>query len=240
MFYTTHMKKFSTLHIFDNLNHDIKSPIASIQSVISILGQSGKEKSAVEVAEYHSRIIQKLEFLNTTVDTLYDLVFLQENKLELYPEFISFSELLKTSISRISYTETHFEVRIPAENEEVLVVGDRQRLQQVLKTVLEVIMRLKKPESTSLVTVSLQDQTPENTSQKMIVTEFLFSGEQIPPEEENQLFDLAYTFEKQREKKIFPILHVAAELAKLHKGQLTYTRKNDSSGVFVLELPLKS
>lgn len=127
----------SLFDVLDAVSHDLKSPLASILSVISLIQLKKEKITCEELDEYLARAEEKAQFLNENIDALFVTGAILEKKLELQKHPIDLQKLfvrLKYSFKKVSF---------PVLKKPVTVVGDKEWLPKVLITIFQHIERLK-------------------------------------------------------------------------------------------------
>jgi signal transduction histidine kinase len=140
------------------LSHELRNALAAIPFAIELLRPvvtwSSESKSALEVVDRQTRQIAKL------VDDLVDLARLTVNKLELNPERVDLTEMLRAleNATRplVEAADQTLTVTLPAEP--IFVFGDMTRLQQIISNILQNAIKFNKRDGQIWLAVARQDQ----------------------------------------------------------------------------------
>lgn len=152
--------------IIDALSHDLKSPLASILSMISLIKLRGNRVSAEELQEYLLRAEEKAQFLNENIDALFASGALLENALKLENQTLDLLPLLE----RFQFSLKGFE--FPTLEDAVHVVGDEEWLPKALITILQHVSRLQDEQSAATITVKTINQN--------VILEIQYRGTPLP------------------------------------------------------------
>jgi signal transduction histidine kinase len=140
------------------LSHELRNPLAAIPFAIELLRpvvtQSPDSKSALEVIDRQTQQIAKL------VDDLVDLARLTVNKLELSPQRVDLTEVLRTlekaTRPLAEAAGQTLTVTLPAQP--IFVFADLTRLNQVISNLLHNAIKFNNWHGQILVTFAKQDQ----------------------------------------------------------------------------------
>ena len=118
------------------LSHELRNPLAAIPFAIELLrpvaSQSSESKSALEVIDRQTQQIAKL------VNDLVDLARLSVNKLELTPQRVDLTEILrelgKATQPLVESADQRLSVTLP--EKPLFIYGDITRLKQVITNIL--------------------------------------------------------------------------------------------------------
>jgi len=140
------------------LSHELRNPLAAIPFAIELLRpvvtHSSESKSALEVIDRQTQQIAKL------VDDLVDLARLSVNKLELNPQRLDLTEVLraseKTIRPQVEAAGQSLTATLPAEP--IFVCGDITRLRQVITNILQNAVKYNSRPGQIWLTFAKQDQ----------------------------------------------------------------------------------
>ena len=211
-------------------SHELKTPLTVILSNADLLGQSALEPRPARWAE---NIRQEAREMRELVEQMLVLARSDHGVRTAVLSELSLTELATNCA--LAFEPVAFEAGKPLETsiqEEVFVLGDREKLRQLLGVLLDnaikygakggsIKLRLEKTERQARLTV-------ENP------------GEPIPPEQLRRLFERFYRLDQSRgEQQGFGLgLPIAAAIAGEHKGSLK-AESDAASTRFLLTLPLK-
>jgi K+-sensing histidine kinase KdpD len=216
--------KYPTLFsVLDAVSHDLKSPVASILSVLSLIKLKKNRISAAELQtgldEYLDRAEEKALFLNENIDALFAAGAILENSFEVQKKTLD----LQTVVETFQFALKKFEW--PEFKEEVKVVGDAEWLPKAFTAIFQHVDRLR--EENSMVQVSLQKN---RTNALLKIT---YSGKAV----ENESFELA-AFLPKINKVVRLSLWVAVQVIEKLGGKVECQQTEDTQNIFSITMPL--
>lgn len=147
----------------DAVSHDLKSPIASIISAISLIKLRKDTITTAEVLEYLERAEQKAYFLNENIDALFALGAIYEGTFVVNPITLELSEVLEAAQRAVP------EWQVPELASELQVTGDAEWLSKALQSIFQHINRFQ----TELPQLTVQ------SSNSQVALEVTYQGESI-------------------------------------------------------------
>jgi PAS domain S-box-containing protein len=167
------------------MSHEIRTPLNAIIGMTAI----GKKSADMEIKNY---TLTKIEDASThllgIINDILDMSQIEANKLELSPVEFNFERMLQKVITVINFRMAEkrqmFSVNID-EKVPRLLVGDDQRLAQVITNLLSNAVKFTPQEGEICLTVSLMDRKEDTCKLKFEVAD---SGIGISPEQQEKLF----------------------------------------------------
>lgn len=147
----------------DAVSHDLKSPIASIISAISLIKLRKDTITTAEVLEYLERAEQKAYFLNENIDALFALGAIYEGTFTLEPTPLVLREVLEAAQRAVP------EWQVSEVATELQVTGDAEWLSKALQSIFQHINRFQ----TELPQLTVQ------SSNSQVALEVTYQGERI-------------------------------------------------------------
>ena len=216
-------KSPSLFSVLDAVSHDLKSPLASILSVLSLVRLKKNRMSAEELQtaldEYLQRAEEKALFLNENVDALFAAGVILENTFKVQKQAMD----LQTVLESFQFSLKKFEW--PEFEEEVTVMGDAEWLPEAFSAVFQHVDRLR--EENSLVKVSLQK------SSTSALLEIRYTGKAF----ETENFELA-AFLPKINKVVRLSLWVAVQVIEKLGGSVEFTTVEKNQNLFSITVPL--
>src|SRR5204863_236780 len=132
---------YEALHLRDEFlsiaSHELKTPITSIKAFAQLLNRQADLPANERLRRGLQTIVKQSDQLTTLINELLDVSRIESGRLALDLEPIDLSELLPEVIGpMLMLAETHpIQVEIPPPSP--VVLGDRERLRQVLVNLLE-------------------------------------------------------------------------------------------------------
>jgi light-regulated signal transduction histidine kinase (bacteriophytochrome) len=213
-----------TADIFDQLTHDVKSPLVKIKSVVAILANNSKIKKHKDVIDYLKKIDDQANSLNELTDLLTDFVYLKDKKLNLFFELID----SESFIAEIKETMGNRTKNLIFKNESVVkksIVVDKKRIFQTIDTLAMINEGLKGKIHVGTVL--------KRNNFTLVMT--LPGNSKISYSMINN-FDLDRMSTKE-ERKLLIKLSVALEVVRLHGGGIKIKQELNRT-ILLLTLPL--
>lgn len=220
-------KNESLLSLLDALSHDLKSPLASIQSITAIIALKKETLQSSELTTYLSRIEDKTLLANENIDALLHTVALGEHTLPLTYEFFDVSTVLPVCVSIVQKRTTHLITQKPA-TKPAVIMADKEKFQLLITTLLDHCSRFVLAGSD----LSIGTETKKNNC----VITLKYTGAPFLKLEKDTIS--LENFLPQISKSVRLSLFVALELIKVQKGTATFSAKGQSQQI-TITFPLK-
>ncbi|MDR1794830.1 MAG: HAMP domain-containing protein [Erysipelotrichaceae bacterium] len=201
-----------------NISHELRTPIASIRAVGETL-LDGLANTSERQEFFYSSIVRESMRLSRLVDDLLELSRLQSGQTALEKSPFDFVEIL--SNVKVQFAEKKELLVLPEVQDEINVMSNSDRIEQVLIILLDNAFKHGMPDST--VTVSIT----ENLDHYQISVENL--GE-ISPQDLPHLFERFYKADKAHSTEGTGLgLAIARELLKALKEEITVNSENQKT-----------
>ncbi len=230
-----------------NINHELRTPLTNIILYADLLrtGPSENHERYLEVLERQTVILRGL--IEQTLDL--ERVEQMEHVVQLKLESTNLSQLVEQAIGPLirqtSRASLNLEHEIPAAP--VWIMGDRERLNQVLNDLVNNAINFTKPGGTISLILHPSDQA-ENHSVSLHVTKnhsvslhVKDTGTGIAQNEQTLIFERFYRGENALASHIPGLglgLSAAKEIVELHGGQITLESQLGMGSTFTVHLPL--
>lgn len=217
-----------------NASHELKTPL----SAIKVLAESllSMETPDLEIyREFLTDINFEIDRLNAIITDLLTLVQIDKEDAanRFRKELVPLNELVKRTIKGLQLLADQKNIRVELLNEEeVVVVGDKLKLQQVISNIID--NGIKYTPEGGRVTVEVYN-TPDYGVVKVSDT-----GYGIPANEINHIFDRFYRVDKARSRSTGGTglgLSIANRIVMLHNGYIRVSSKENKGTTFRIELP---
>jgi two-component system sensor histidine kinase VicK len=217
-----------------NVSHELRTPLTTIKSYAETLLEG-----AVDDLETTSRFLgvinNESDHMTALVQDLLELSKIDSNKVAIDQEVINLAKLLFHSVEnyRIHANKKNQELTMEGVVGEYLVIGDVNRLEQVIKNLLS--NAIKYSEDDASINVKLSSNTRYH---KISVTD---TGMGIPDEDLAHVFDRFYRVDKARSRAMGGTglgLAIAKEIVELHSGFIQATSKLNQGTSFTIYLPV--
>ena len=224
-------------HFFTNISHEFRTPLTVILGMTERMTDNGKRLTENEIAHSLGLIKRSGQNLLRLINQILDLAKLESGKLTLQLEqadMVAFSRYVVESLQSLSALrniQLHFE----AENEEVLMDFDLEKMQAILFNLLSNALKFT-PEGGH---VYLQVSRTEETCQITVRD----TGIGIPAEKLGRIFDRFYRVGDSTTRKGEGTgigLALARELARLMGGDISVESRIDAGTCFEVVLPVRT
>lgn len=212
-----------------DLSHELKTPLASIQGFAE-----GLKDRVVKDESTRQRFIEAIYAetirLNKLVENILDLSLLQSRQTTWSWAALRIDLLIERVVARLSGDRGRVLTKIPADLPDVL--GDSDRIEQVLTNLLDNALKYSSPDSKVLIEV-----TPWESEVAISVRD---TGPGIPPEHLPRIWERFYRVDKSRSRMHGGAglgLSIAKEIVEAHGGRIWVESKVGEGSVFTFTLP---
>ena len=213
-----------------NVSHDLKTPLTSIQGY----AQAIVDGAAEDTGQAAQIIVEEAGRLNRMVVELTDLERLQAGRLSMASDSIDMAQLSEGVAQSLAVVAEKQRIRLESAIEPVpAVVGDGDRLAQVLTNLISNALKYTPAGGTVLVTVERGGAG--------VVAAIRDSGIGIPREELPRVFERFYQVDKARgpQRGTGLGLAIAREIVEAHGGRITVASRGPDQGAeFRVWLPV--
>lgn len=213
-------------------SHELKTPITSLKAYMQLVNEKIKGPGDASTINYVKKVIAQIDKLNVLVSELLDLSKLEAGKLQLSVQEFNFDQMVEESISMLQPSlETHKIIK--EGNAGVQVVGDKQRLEQVLMNYLTNAVKYSPGKNKILVNVTQQNDN--------VIVAITDQGIGIPKEKVSCIFERFYRVEGivHRFQGFGIGLYIASEIIKRHNGKVWLESEENKGSTFYFSIPLK-
>lgn len=214
-------------------SHEIRTPLASILGFTETLLAPDLHISEQEQKEFLKIIESEARRLSRLVNDILDISRMETGRLELKKETFSIFDLVKTVI-RTSATPENLSIEYEVSNDsDATVFGDRERLGQVLRNIIDNAVRFSKPDTS--ITISI------GKSGDFAIVGVKDTGPGLPPEEQKKIFEKFYRVrgETSRSKGSGLGLAIAKEIILAHNGDIWVESEPGKGATFFISIPAK-
>ncbi|HHY82649.1 MAG TPA: cell wall metabolism sensor histidine kinase WalK [Clostridiales bacterium] len=220
-----------------NASHELKTPLSAIKVLAESLLNMDVDDPAI-YKEFLSDINFEIDRLNAIITDL--LVLVQMDKEGAASQFkrepVDLNELARRTIKGLQLLAEQKKIRLEHfSEEEVVVMGDMLKLQQVISNIID--NGIKYTPDGGRVTVEVYN-TPEHAVVKVSDTGIGISQKDI-----SRIFDRFYRVDKARSRATGGTglgLSIANKIVMLHHGFIRVTSEENKGTTFYIELPYNS
>ncbi|WP_158642808.1 PAS domain S-box protein [Mucilaginibacter ginsenosidivorax] len=210
-------------------SHELKTPLTSIQAYLQILNNDMPEERR---KDFLRRTGQQVKKLNQLVSDLLDISKIEAGKLQINPEPFDICTVVRDAIELITYTSPTHTVRFQTDLNDLLVLGDSQRIEQVILNLLTNAIRYAPSskdidvylsEESGLVKVGVRDR-----------------GIGIPENKLTEIFSRFYRIAENKNTSGLGLgLYLARQIIERHHGRIWAESKPGEGSVFYFTLPIE-
>ncbi len=199
-----------------NVSHELRTPLSYMKGYVEAI-----EEGVIDDQEAMKIIKHEISRLERLVHDLLDLAQLEGDSYPLKREPVAFAQLIDDVIETMKWLAEKKEIELHRElDEQIIVYGDRDRLEQVVRNLLD--NAIKFTPSRKKVVVTLE---AERAFAKLTVAD---EGIGIPENELNAVTERFYRVDKARSRKTGGTglgLAIVKEIIKKHGGELKLSSK---------------
>lgn len=218
-------------HFVDHAAHEMQTPLTVLQANIEVTLQ--KARTAIEYREALLTNLEQVERLGTLTRSLLILARFSDDRYAVQLVPLELEPLVHDLVSELMVLAEDQQILLTRESQPVpLVLGDRERLQQLLINLLDNAIRYTSPGGSVVVRMGLKED--------YVAIAVEDTGVGIGPEHLSRLFDRFYRTDASRVKNSGGTglgLPIVKEIAEAHRGTVTVQSEIGKGSVFTLLLP---
>lgn len=213
-------------------SHELKTPLTSLKGFTNLLQRRLTKQGDKQALHFLTRMEEQLDKLTKLVSDLLDVTKMQTGKLEFREERIYLNELVRETLENLQgITETHH-LQLE-EVTDVQVLGDKDRLGQVLINLLTNAIKYSPEADTVIVRVSADEHNAIVSVQDF--------GIGIAETHQEKIFERFYQVNDNTEKTFSGLgigLYISSQIVSGHHGLLWVKSAKRAGATFYLSLPL--
>ncbi len=213
-------------------SHELRTPLTSINGYIQLLYAKLANKGTSEsrwVEELYKENIR----LTTLIKELLDVNRIKQGQLHFVLKEVNILELLEKAIKLIhaNYSERDVQFKnLVKQKNTVLVIGDYEKLLDILNALLNNAVKFSPPHSKIVVAIELKDRT--------IFIHIKDKGKGIPKKDIPKIFEGFYKHNIEQYKEGMGVgLLLAKHIIEYHKGKLSIISEENKGTTITIELP---
>jgi len=212
-------------------SHELRTPLAAIRAYAELFTR-GAERRPEDLARSMAGITRESERMSLLVEDLLLLARLDEGR-PLAREPVELDRVVAEAVDTALTVEPERSISLDAE--QAVVLGDRDRLRQIVDNLLANVREHTPPETPVRVSVSTSDGTAR--------IEVEDAGPGMAPEEAERVFERFYRADPSRARASGGVglgLSIVAAVAEAHGGEVSARSKPGRGSTFRISLPLAS
>ena len=216
-----------------NISHELRTPLTSIIAFVETL-----EDGAIDDKENNRRFLgvihRNAERMHSLIADILELSLIESGNISIEKGHVRLAHLVSEIFASLSSKAAEREIKLIHEiSDNVRVLADPGRLEQMLTNLIDNAIKFNRPEGT----VEVVHMTSERASLISVAD----TGEGIPSENLPRVFERFYRLDRGRTREIGGTglgLAIVKHLARLHGGEVSVESELGSGTTFTIELPL--
>jgi PAS domain S-box-containing protein len=214
-------------------SHELRTPVTSIKGYTQLAKTLIRENDLATSEEYLDVALDQIDRMSRLILELLDVSRIETGRLEIHREPIQWSTFLRDIVHHhhTAVSDRHFRLSIPEEGK--VILGDRDRLEQVLGNLMENAVKYS-PEGSD-VAVTIEERGDQ------VVTSVSDHGIGIPLDELGQVFERFHRGRHVSSTNYGGLglgLYIAKQIIERHGGSIWVESKEGAGTTFYFSLPL--
>jgi len=214
-------------------SHELRTPVTSIKGYTQLAKMLIKEGDLNTSEEYLDIALDQIDRMSRLILELLDVSRIETGRLEIRRETIAWSQFVRDVVHRhhTAVSDRRFHVSVPDDGK--IVIGDRDRLEQVLGNLLENAVKYSPDGSDVTVTVDDRGET--------LVTAVCDRGIGIPADELGQVFERFHRGRQVSSTNYGGLglgLYITKQIIERHGGSIWVESKEGQGTTFYFSLPV--
>ena len=223
-----------------HVSHELRTPLTCIHQFVTILLDGLAGEVSAEQHEHLSTILRSANQLTAMVRDLLEATRAEAGKILLDTRCLVIADVISTAgaMMQAAAREKRVRLHVSTENSMPFVLGDAERILEVLINLIDNAIKFTPAEGAVTVRAARMQSDPDFVGITVVDT-----GQGIPPESRNLIFERLYqdTHATDSSRKGLGLgLFIAKELVALHGGKIWVTSEPGSGATFTFTLPLYS
>jgi two-component system phosphate regulon sensor histidine kinase PhoR len=225
-----------------NVSHELRTPLTSIKGYVEALLDGAKDDPAM-LSNFLDIILKQSDRLNRIIADLLELSRIESGQVLFRQEPIDLRMVLDRAVSTIKPLAEKKDHRLVVHLEEPLpsLVGDEDRLGQIMTNLLDNAVKYTPPAGTITVTAKRTTRSrPDGSHEEAIELSVADTGIGIPPEDRPRVFERFYRVDKARSRELGGTglgLAIVKHLVEGHSGEVWVEANKPKGSRFIVRLP---
>jgi len=216
-------------------SHELRTPVTSIKGYTQLAKTLIREQDLATSEEYLDIALDQIDRMSRLIVELLDVSRIETGRLEIRREPIPWITFVRDVVHRhhTAVSDRRFHLNVPGSD--AVVVGDRDRLEQVLGNLLENAVKYS-PDGSEIF-VDVQERGDQ------LVTSVCDRGIGIPNDELSQVFERFHRGRQVSSTNYGGLglgLYIARQIVERHTGAIWVESKEGSGTTFSFSLPVTS
>lgn len=216
-------------------SHELRTPVTSIKGYTQLAKALIHENDLVTSEEYLDVALDQIDRMSRLILELLDVSRIETGRLEIRREPIAWSTFVCDVVHRhhTAVSDRRFQLNVPVSNKRV--IGDRDRLEQVLGNLMENAVKYS-PDSSEII-VSLEERDDQ------LITSIADRGIGIPSDELGQVFERFHRGRQVSSTNYGGLglgLYITKQIVERHGGTIWVESREGQGTTFSFSLPVAS
>lgn len=216
-----------------NVSHELRTPLTAMQGFLEAL-QDGLIEKEENRRKYYDVMYKETLHMSRLVEDIFDLIKLENNEISLEKTPVDFTSVLHKVAFKLrpQAQEKDLEIIVQAEESLPKVLGDRDRLEQIVANLVQNALKFTEQGAVCLTAAVDRDQL------KVEVTD---TGLGISKEDQELIWERFFKVDRGRSKENKGTglgLAIVRELVELHQGEIVLQSELGQGTTFTIWLPL--
>ena len=213
-------------------SHELRTPVTSIKGYTQLAKTLIREDDLPTAEEYLDVALDQIDRMSRLILELLDVSRIETGRLEIRRDPIDWTTFVRQIVQRhhTAVSDRRFHVSMP--DAKKVVVGDRDRLEQVIGNLLENAVKYS-PDGSEIF-VSVEDRGDQ------VVTSVADRGMGIPPDELNQVFERFHRGRQVSSTNYGGLglgLYITKQIVERHGGSIWVESREGQGTTFYFALP---
>jgi signal transduction histidine kinase/CHASE3 domain sensor protein len=214
-------------------SHELRTPVTSIKGYTQLAKTLIRENDLVTSEEYLDVALDQIDRMSRLILELLDVSRIETGRLEIRREPIPWSTFVYDVVHRhhTAVSERRFQLNVPVSNKRI--IGDRDRLEQVLGNLMENAVKYSPDGSEILVSLEQRDD--------QLVTSVADRGIGIPTDELGQVFERFHRGRQVSSTNYGGLglgLYITKQIVERHGGTIWVESREGQGTTFSFSLPV--
>ncbi|WP_305095919.1 sensor histidine kinase [Croceibacterium aestuarii] len=217
-----------------NASHELRTPLASIIGYVETLVEEGAKADKDMAAKFHATVLREAKRLQGLVDDLMSLSRVEAEKHDQPRSKIDLAILVERAARDGAGPERLERVRLHLPEEQLIVRGDSEQLEQVVRNLVDNALKYGDPEG-------MVDVTLEKSERGMASLQVRDQGEGIAPQHLPHLTRRFYRTDPGRSRAAGGTglgLAIVKHIVERHRGRLDIASKQGQGTTVTVRMPM--
>lgn len=212
-------------------SHELRTPLTSINGYIQLL-YSRMAKQDTSESRWVRELYNESNRMTNLVKDLLDVNRIKQGQMAFVLSEVSIAIVVSRVIEKFHalHPERSVAYKNSIDGKKAIVIGDQEKLQEMISALLENAIKFSKNDSKITVSVTYKNRT--------VIIKIIDEGKGIPTQDLDSIFEGFYKTKHSKDKEGMGIgLLLAKHVIQLHKGKIHITSEENIGTTVQVELP---